>query len=72
MQSSRADIYIGLNPEDVGDYIWQLNMGIGTQNIKVSTSNPEFYIGAFYYVTVKALGVNVEGNIRITQRNSFV
>jgi hypothetical protein len=65
MEQSKADMYIGLHPEKTNDYLWFEELGIGTKVISISTSDPNFYIGAYYYLTIQSTEPKVKGRVQI-------
>lgn len=60
---SKADITIGLYPENGSDFIWSESTSVNTKEIYVDTSDPNFYIGAYYYIKVTAVAPNSDGHI---------
>jgi hypothetical protein len=47
--------YIGLYPDQpLTMYAWKASATIGTTQINVRTTDPNFQIGAYYYVTIQA------------------
>jgi hypothetical protein len=47
-----AIVYVGLYPNQPLTYAWSVQGGIGTMSIKVRTTDQNFHLGAYYYVTV--------------------
>lgn len=48
-------VYVGLYPDaPLTKYAWKSEGGIGTINMRVRTTDPNFHIGTYYYVTMQA------------------
>jgi len=52
-----VDIYVGLNPGTIGpdDYIWKSSSGGGIASLSIKTTDVNFNMGTFYYISVKAI-----------------
>lgn len=71
LESSQAEMFISLYPEKTSDYIWYASLGIGTKVLSISTADPDFFLGTYYYLTVKSIQSRVTGKIQLSQRNTF-
>lgn len=67
MASSKADMYIGLYPERTSDYVWFQPLTIGTRELDIASSDPNFFIGAYYYLTILSTESKARGYIQIFQ-----
>jgi hypothetical protein len=46
-------VYVGLYPDTpLTRFAWKSEGGVGTINIRVRTTDPNFRLGTYYYVTM--------------------
>jgi hypothetical protein len=54
--SGEVDMYVGLDPDTVGpdNYLWAVNSNGGVATLLVKTTDTNFHMATYYYVTMLA------------------
>jgi hypothetical protein len=68
-----AIVYVGLYPDaPLTKYAWKSEGGIGTINMRVRTTDPNFHIGTYYYVTMQATQGRATISLTVTQNKEII
>ena len=67
-----AIVYVGLYPDQpLTMYAWSAQGGIGTITMRVRTTDPNFHLGTYYYVTMQATQGRASISLQVTQNKEI-